>query len=172
LRVDPTTAVAPSRVRSGSRNWLASGRRWYDYGWLQRLQLSLDSWRYRWNHWLRDYNRQSQQNLLQSLGIDKQKPARVAWLIAAAVLTSGLLGLVALGRTGQKQRRREAEKIYRRLEKQIGRLGLSRAKNEGPAAYLERVASRWPRVQAEARRLARVTAKDQSVQRLQRSADV
>ncbi len=184
LRVDPTAAVAPSRVRSGARSWMDSGRTWYDYGWLHRLQLSLDSWRYRWNRWLRDYNQETQRKLLESLGVDDDQPAGMAWLIAGAILTSGLLGLFALGWSRQKRQVPDVEKIFRQLEKQFSRLGLPRAPHEGPATYLERVARHWPQTANDARCFAReyerlryapdvrtLTIKDKPLQSLQEAAE-
>ncbi len=144
LRVDPTTAVAPSRVASGAQSWLAAGRNWYDYGWVRGLRLSLDTWRYRWNRWIRNYNTQAQKNLLRSLGLDSANPATFAWLIAVTLLAGGVGVLLFLAWTRTSPKQHPAEKIFTALQKQLTRHGLPRTRHEGPSTYLLRAARRWP----------------------------
>jgi transglutaminase-like putative cysteine protease len=144
LRVDPTAAVAPSRIRSGSRSWTNTPRHWYDTGWLERMQLSLDAWRYRWNRWVRGYDQHARKNLLERMGLKNITASTIAWLIAGSVLLSAAVAGLGLGWHFRRRPLLPSERIYQQVQRQLTRAGLPRDPHEGPADYLQRAARRWP----------------------------
>jgi len=151
VRVDPTAAVAPERVR---RNLAAAvdppppfgidalrGLSMFDAGGdslFGRLRNAFGAINNGWNQWVLNYTPERQRGFMQSLkgGLGHLGGWRVAALImlgAAVLLLARILYL-----------RREidpVEAVYSSLCKRLAHLGLARAADEGPTAYAARIAA-------------------------------
>ncbi|NNL99409.1 MAG: DUF3488 domain-containing transglutaminase family protein, partial [Gammaproteobacteria bacterium] len=135
-RVDPTAAVAPSRVEGGidevlpARGGLLSFSGDSAAASLARRIADLwDAANYSWSHWVLGYNVQRQRQLLDRLGLDDVQPAELAavllLLLGAAVLTVAFSG----GR-----RRRTSDPValaYQRFCARLAALGIERRPSEG-----------------------------------------
>ncbi|WP_454727316.1 MULTISPECIES: transglutaminase TgpA family protein [Cupriavidus] len=139
VRVDPTSAVAPSRVERGLNGALDAGEAAArEPGWLRELRWGMDGMVYTWQRWVLQYDRGQQARLMQQLGIGDSLPQALLGGLAAL----SLLGLVPLVR-----RRREADPVqalYARFCRALARHGCVRAPAEGPRDFAARAALAWP----------------------------
>ncbi|QBE62590.1 transglutaminase family protein [Pseudoduganella lutea] len=133
LRVDPTAAVAPDRVRLGLGGALP---REAPYGitafrgdkdsWLARLRFHVNAGNNAWNQWILDYNPERQRNFLAELSAraaDRQTLAALAILLALAWLWRLLRA---------RRRRDPVQTAWERFELLLARHGIRRAPDEGP----------------------------------------
>jgi transglutaminase-like putative cysteine protease len=148
VRVDPTAAVAPERVRRGLAHAIAPPAPFgiEELGRLMQFESAPDSLLARvhfavsalsngWNQWVLNYTPERQRGLLEALRAhlsDWQKLMPVA-LVAALLLCFMLLR--------QRQRSDPIDALYSALCQRLGQLGLARAADEGPSAYAQRVAA-------------------------------
>ncbi|URF07195.1 DUF3488 and DUF4129 domain-containing transglutaminase family protein [Cupriavidus campinensis] len=143
VRVDPTSAVAPSRVEEGVDAALSGDeaealRALRGPAWLRDLRLGLDGLTYTWQRWVLQYDRAQQGRLLQKLGMDGQLPA----LLAGGLAT---LSLVALLPLWLRQRRLDPlQALYARFCALLARHGCARGASEGPADFALRAAEALP----------------------------
>ncbi|WP_420998106.1 transglutaminaseTgpA domain-containing protein [Cupriavidus sp. 30B13] len=143
VRVDPTSAVAPSRVERGldaalQASEIAALSAAREPGWLRDLRWGMDGMVYTWQRWVLQYDRGQQTRLMQQLGIGDSLPQALLGGLAAL----SLLGLVPLVR-----RRREADPVqalYARFCRELARHGCVRAPAEGPRDFAARAARAWP----------------------------
>lgn len=150
VRVDPTAAVAPERVR---RNLAAAvqppapfgidalrGLSMFETGGdslMGRLRHALGAVNNGWNQWVLNYTPERQRGLLQSVG-----DSLAGWRVAA--LTMAAAGMLLLARILYLRREIDpVEAVYSSLCKRLAHLhpGLARAADEGPSAYAARIAA-------------------------------
>jgi transglutaminase-like putative cysteine protease len=152
VRVDPTAAVAPSRIQLGfdpiaqpdgepvlfgnaSSRMLA--RLWRDmrFGW--------DAVNYNWDQWVLGYTRFKQLQLLTHLGLGMRSWQAIALGMAAGVgVMFFLVGLWVLHKNTRNRDR--TVRAYQRFCNKLARCGIRRAPWEGPAAFAARVAAQRP----------------------------
>ncbi|WP_455286314.1 transglutaminase TgpA family protein [Cupriavidus necator] len=153
IRVDPTSAVAPSRIEQGldaavgdeAGAWRPSQQP----GWLQDLRWAYEGLVYTWQRWVLQYDHAQQARLLDTLGAG----AGPGQLLAGALGMLCLLALVPLWR-----RRAPADPLdaaYARFCGLLARHGCERAPAEGPQDYATRASAQLPRA---ADAIAAVTA--------------
>lgn len=153
IRVDPTSAVAPSRIEQGldaavgdeAGAWRPSQQP----GWLQDLRWAYEGVVYTWQRWVLQYDHAQQARLLDTLGAG----AGPGQLLAGALGMLCLLALVPLWR-----RRAPADPLdaaYARFCGLLARHGCERAPAEGPQDYATRASAQLPRA---ADAIAAVTA--------------
>jgi transglutaminase-like putative cysteine protease len=153
-RVDPTAAVAPSRIEFGLETaMLAEGSflsdaplspmRYRNVQWLNKLRLQLDAFNFYWSSWVLQYKDEQQSRVLQSL-LGKVTP----WRLAAFMLSigGGLLLIVAysLLRGRSKPKLAAEVKAYFRLCKRLEKAGYQRLEHEGPIDFARRIAEQQP----------------------------
>jgi hypothetical protein len=146
VRVDPTAAVAPERVRRGLAAAVRQpapfgidALRGLDFApspdsLLGRLRHAFGAANNSWNQWVLNYTPQRQRDVLESI-----QASLFGWRFAAVL--SFACGLLLLA--GILRRRREIDPVdalYSSLCRRLGQLGLVRAADEGPTAYAARVA--------------------------------
>ncbi len=150
LRVDPTAAVAPERVRRGLEYAIApeapfgidalSGlvRPGDNGGLLARLRHAFGAIDNSWNQWVLNYTPQRQRDMLASLKSRLDWPTAGKLALTVALVAALLLLVVTL------RRRRGSDPVdalYSTLCKRLGELGVARAPDEGPSAFRARVAA-------------------------------
>jgi protein-glutamine gamma-glutamyltransferase len=150
-RVDPTAAVAPSRIERGLGAALPQGEpvpylARLDMTWLKSLRLHWDAVNYQWQRGVVGFNLQRQRDVLRDLGVENSQPWMIVLLVAGAALLWGG-GILAIARV-RYARADPAVALWSRLCRRLGRAGLPRHPGEGPLAYTERAASRWPQSSA------------------------
>lgn len=152
VRVDPTAAVAPERIRHGiqpefDRPGAPVNFRLDDGGLVgslaHRLRLILDAANIGWRQWVLGYSQQRQSNLLHNLGLDFRHAWQWTLLLFSLIGLALLLLMLRIGLQG-RQRLEPEVRSYRRLCRKLARIGLERAPSEGPLDYARRIASRRP----------------------------
>ena len=100
VRVDPTGAVAPSRVGQFQRLSAPPGAfasavgNFVDTGTLEKLRAVWEAVNNRWNQWVINYTQSRQLNLLQSLGFESPNWTDLLRLLACSLSALALLWLI------------------------------------------------------------------------------
>jgi len=152
-RVDPTAAVAPSRVDinlagalprpllgeliGGLMQFDGSANSWLKH-W-QKLRANWDAANNAWNQWVLNYSADTQKSLLQSLGFADPDWRTLSQLLVLAA--GALLALMLLPPLLRRRRIDAADALYSALSRRMARHGLARTMHEGPRAYAQRLAA-------------------------------
>lgn len=147
-RVDPTAAIAPSRVEQGIAAALPEGETLptmarIDLDWLRQLRYRWEAVNNRWNQWVLGYNPERQREMLSRLGLGD-----IDWRGMTALLAA-LCGVTLLGVTAwtlwQRPHQDPAQRAWNRFCQKLRKLGVSpREVWEGPLNYAQRVAGTQP----------------------------
>ncbi|KPQ30191.1 MAG: transglutaminase-like protein [Marinobacter excellens HL-55] len=166
VRVDPTAAIAPSRIEFGLREAMAeegsflensftSPQRYGDLAMLQWASLQLDRINYHWQRWVVGYQGQSQMNLMSRLpgGIGMRELGYItAGLVGFALLVAGLVSALSMRRGARQDGFRRVVSGWHRLCEQAG---VPVRSGETPGALADRLAQARPAVSDTARIFAR-----------------
>lgn len=151
-RVDPTAAVAPSRIEVGLSAAVAQSelpgflRRgegrglWY---WRLRADVAWDYVNVAWDRWVIGFNPQSQLELLGRFGLQSWENM----VLALTVLVVGFMSLVGLLVMLQMRAARPADhavRLWRRATARLARAGYAQRADEGPRDYVDRVRRERP----------------------------
>ena len=147
VRVDPTAAIAPTRIELNLAQALPAGEArpliaLPGFVWLMQMRYRWDALANVWNQWVLGYNPQRQRDLLASLGMrapDWQQMTVVLTLISGVLL----LGFIAWA-LYQRQHLAPALAAWNSLSKILARRGLARKSWEGPFDYAGRIAATLP----------------------------
>ena len=146
-RFDPTAAVAPSRIELGLGGALPSGERVpflarLDSTWLRDVRLSWDAFNHDWRRNVVGFNYDRQRSLWRDMKLDRFAAWQIVVGLAALLF---LWGMLVVGWLMWKRRRQErALALWDDLNRRLARAGLPRHSHEGPLAFAERAAARWP----------------------------
>lgn len=143
VRIDPTAAVAPERIRSSLAQALPQSAPFGLQGlanlsrdqtsWLSQMRFGISAVNNAWNQWILDYNPNRQQHFLEELGA-----AFGNWRLPAALAV--LVGLVLLWRRRRAARARDPlDAAYHAFCRLLARHGLEKALDEGPMSLARRV---------------------------------
>jgi transglutaminase-like putative cysteine protease len=146
-RFDPTAAVSPLRIERGIGAALPAieglpllAR--LDGGWMKDLELAWDALNHQWRRNVVDFDFHRQRALWRRLTLDRYPPWQVVTVIVAVC---GVWVALILAWLTQKRRRQErALVLWDEVCRRLSRAGLARMAHEGPLAYANRAASRWP----------------------------
>ncbi len=148
VRVDPTAAVAPERVR---RNLAAAVEQPAPFGidalrglslfepgadsLLGRMRNAIGAINNGWNQWVLNYTPERQRGVMQTL-----QSGLAGWRVIGVIMLAA--GLLLLARILYLRREIDPiEAVYSSLCKRLAHLGLARAADEGPSAYAARIAA-------------------------------
>ncbi len=144
VRIDPTAAIAPSRIQGGLNAALPDNAALpflarTQLPLLLRLRFNLDALTNQWNQWVLGYNTERQFAFLTRLGMED-----VTWQKMALNLLIGVAVLVALFALFMLRRLYTpkpdpAQALYLRFCRKLARAGLVRAAHEGPQDFAARV---------------------------------
>jgi transglutaminase-like putative cysteine protease len=141
LRVDPTAAVAPERVRRslahalpGSHPFRIGGLDFDNSGsLLSLLRFQVGALNNGWNQWVLNYTPERRHGVIEALRSGALNLRTLAALAASALL-------VWLAHARRVRRRGDpVDALYSALCLQLGRLGFARGADEGPNAYRARL---------------------------------
>ncbi|WP_295800294.1 DUF3488 and transglutaminase-like domain-containing protein [uncultured Microbulbifer sp.] len=158
VRVDPTAAVAPQRIRDGLQSAAADEFMQdallplHKIAFLSRLQLQWDMINYRWYQTVVSFDQERQQGMLQRL-LGEISPTRLALFIGAPVIAGLLLlwGWLKLSSRGPKLP--VPGRLYLRFCRRMARVGLVRQPGETPGEFARRVEREFPRLGPMAERI-------------------
>ena len=154
LRVDPTNAIAPDRISSGSESFLqsraladnAAGSSTSAAGlreMLREARLAWDNIKYQWDLRVVNYDEDAQRTFFNLAGLgDFAPPLVVLWMAILALLLFALLGwLLSLAR---RERVEPLVRDYRRFCGALAKAGIAREPWEGPQDFAARAAGECP----------------------------
>ncbi|HNU66087.1 MAG TPA: DUF3488 and transglutaminase-like domain-containing protein [Methylotenera sp.] len=165
VRVDPTAAVAPTRIERGiveaarvarpapgqtkaETSNLPVAARTKDYPWLHQMMLRLDSIDNGWNQWVIGYNQKKQQAVLSQItGQNVTVNTLLIWLICALMLLGGLTLFIIFRKNRQKQSR--TQQLYGQYIRALKPFDLAPKPHEGALEFAERVAIALPQLKKE-----------------------
>lgn len=148
VRVDPTSAVSPSRIESGIGTALSDSNLLplfarQDYPMLKKLYLNWDAVNNGWNQWVLGYDQQKQLSLLSKI-IGK----KIAWedmgLILVGVMISLMLIISYFLLRNQAVLLSPVKKSYHRFLNKLGKIGLVKLPHEGVINFGNRAAAQLP----------------------------
>jgi len=152
VRVDPTAAVAPERVRLAiqpGRSAIGTPVRFIGdrAGFLgaafQQLGMALDAAEVNWRLWVLGFSKEQQFDLMREFGLDFLFSA--GWGLVTLALIFCILALNALRLVWQGRIRQAAESaLYSRFCQRMAAIGLPRRPSEGPLDYSRRIARQRP----------------------------
>lgn len=154
MRIDPTAAVAPERVRLDARTLFGrdgaflsdavfSLQRYRDNPWLNRLRLQMNALDYYWARWVVGYHQQQSGLLARWFG--SADPWRLALLLIGAGAVTGLSLLFFTLRRSASPARDAVDAAYLRFCDRLARAGVCRAAGEPPRVFAARAALALPR---------------------------
>ena len=151
VRIDPTAAVAPSRIEQGIVAALPASEPLpaivrLDADWLRDLRNRWEAANNGWNLWVLGYNPQRQRELLSRLGL--QDPDWQSMTTSLTVLCSLLLLSVTLWTLRERRHPDPAQLAWGKYCGQLARRGICRAEWEGPLDFADRVAQARPALAA------------------------
>jgi transglutaminase-like putative cysteine protease len=146
VRVDPTAAAAPERIRRSLAQAVPPPAPFGLEGLgrlmqpepgslLAGLRNLVGAANNGWNQWVLNYNPQRQRDVLQHLQDDLSRPGRVALLLIAGAL------LLAARKLWLQRQTDPVDRLYSALCHRLAQRGVPRAPDEGPTAYAARVAT-------------------------------
>jgi protein-glutamine gamma-glutamyltransferase len=150
LRVDPTSAVSPLRINQGMNAALGPQGMFNTLmdadklGLLKQMRFSWDAVNSQWNKWVVGFNSDKQRSMFENFGMPNVDWAvMLRWLIVGVITTSSLIGLFLLLRI-YRVRKDPVVAAYDRLCAKLAKAGITRAPNEGPIDFLQRVKTTHP----------------------------
>ncbi len=138
-RIDPTAAVAPSRVEQGSLDALGGRRHLLDYEWYRGLRNGLDWVNRSWNDWIIAFDAQRQSGLLDFMGIEQLSARGLVGLLALSLLLAGLLMTPWLLRLSRGREQDPALRAWRQFIARLHKAGLPASPSMGPLEVAELV---------------------------------
>jgi protein-glutamine gamma-glutamyltransferase len=151
IRIDPTAAIAPERVKSGLSAAIPDSPALpfvarIHTPWLLKLRFNLDMLNHEWNQWVLGYNTERQFAFVTRLGMEDISWQKMAInLLIGVALLSGLFALLML-RHLYSRSTDSAQKLYLRFCRKLGRAGLQRAAHEGPRDFALRASAGQPQL--------------------------
>ena len=149
VRVDPTAAVAPERIRAGlseamGDSALVPGRALRNNPWLNQLVLTWDAVTAFWNQWVLGYGPELQRDFLSRLGLNNPnwKKMATALLITPVVLLIALSAWLAW--QSRPRHSDEAARLYARFCRKLSRARLARPAYVAPEHWARTVAAERP----------------------------
>jgi transglutaminase-like putative cysteine protease len=94
-RIDPTAAVAPSRVDRGSMESLAERRYMLDFVWLRHARNAFDLFQRGWNNWVVAFGSAKQSRLLSVFGWGSLDSARLVLIMIVTLMAIGAVIFLA-----------------------------------------------------------------------------
>lgn len=149
MRVDPTAAVAPSRVERGVAAALPAGEHpggllRLEGAWLRPLRIGWDMLNNQWNQWVLGYDQTRQKRFLASLSPLLAHWQSMVWALGmGAVLVIAILSAALWPRLA-KNRPDAASRDYQRFCRSLARVGIARGPAEAPEDFAQRASIQRP----------------------------
>ncbi len=156
VRVDPTFAVAPTRIEGGVNaalgpiGVLPSLISYDPLGILNGLRFAWDAMNSQWNTWVLGYNIDRQRQFLMGLGMENVDWQTLGLWLVIVTFTLVSVTSVALVVRDMPRRREPAVAAWERFCAKLASAGIVRAPHEGPVDFLARVRAARPAIASEA----------------------
>ena len=148
VRVDPTSAVSPSRIESGIGSALSDSNLLpllsrQDYPILKKLYLNWDAVNNGWNQWVLGYDQQKQLDLLKKI-IGKKIVWEDIGLILVSVMITLMLIISYFLLRNQAVALDPIKKVYQQFLTKLKKAGVVKQSHEGVMHFGERAAKQLP----------------------------
>jgi protein-glutamine gamma-glutamyltransferase len=147
VRIDPTAAIAPTRVERSVAEALATASAaggWRRFSWLGDLRLELDALRQIWRQRILQFNQLSQQHLLAGLGIAEPDGQKIALTMAVGLVLGFAWLAWQIGREQRPEPKDPLVRAYDRLCRKLAAVGLKRLPHEAAVTFAARVGRERP----------------------------
>ena len=131
--------IGTTRTRAKSDHVQGNIYEAVDYG---LTQLAVDAINHQWRRHVIEFNRDRQRALWRDWKIDDFAPWQMVAAVAAGVVGWAIAVLLAFAL--RRKRRERAIALWESVCRRLARAGLPRLSYEGPLAFSERAALRWP----------------------------
>lgn len=154
VRVDPTGAVAPSRVGQFQRlspppsAFASAVGNFVDTGTLEKLRAVWEAVNNRWNQWVINYTQSRQLNLLQSLGFESPSWTDLLRLLAGSLSALALLWLIWARAT--RPQRDGWSQLMHAARLRLQRAGIASGASDSARSLSRRVQESWAKESASA----------------------
>ena len=150
VRIDPTAAVAPERIREGLPSLMPAPGMLSHWG--QPLWNTLDALRRGWNFAIVDFDARRQRDLFARLGLDPQDWRQIALILGLGIALALAISFGLLWRGDRRQKHDPLQVAWNRFLARLTQAGISKRPDQPASALLTQLAS-IPPPQAEPARL-------------------
>ena len=143
-RVDPTGAVSPLRIASGSLGAIPAPRHLLDYTWLRSFRNGVDIVQQRWNDWVIKFSADNQARMFSSFGLERLTPSM---LVTALFVVIGLFSLLLLPfilRVKGPDRKDPLRAVWLKFLKRLKAAGFEALPSSGPIELAQSAAIHLP----------------------------
>jgi protein-glutamine gamma-glutamyltransferase len=147
VRIDPTTAIDPSRIEKESRpnnQDITDLTRGDSISLANMLRFRYEAISNAWKQWMLNYDKAKQRSLFGMIGLDPDDWQHLAGLLAVGMGVS--LGFVALVTLRQRVKPDPVEQSFLRACQKLTQFGLQKNKGETPLQFAARVNQSAPTV--------------------------
>lgn len=159
VRVDPTAAIAPSRIEADTRVAAVDSQPVamnLPSTWLRPLRQTWDFVNNGWNQWVLGYDFERQRRTLNALSPSLASLRGMLWtLLAGGALLIGVMSFIVL-RASPARRIDKATRLYGRFLHKLNRLGLDKAPAEGADSFALRAIRKRPDLTREIAEITRL----------------
>ena len=142
VRVDPTAAVAPERIREGLSGIIAPPGAFSRFG--QPLWDTLDTLRRGWNYLIVDFDAARQRALFARFGLDPQNWRQIGMALAIGIALALTLSFALLWRGGRRRDRDPLLAAWARFNERLVAAGVTKRPDETASALLLRATRTLP----------------------------
>ncbi|NND45820.1 MAG: DUF3488 domain-containing transglutaminase family protein [Xanthomonadales bacterium] len=155
-RVDPTAAVAPSRVERGALDALSGRRHFLDYPWLRDFRNGFDLLQRRWNDWVIAFGLDQQSRLFRPFGMDRLTPSQLVGILTLGIAVLAAFMMPLILRMKVRTRSDPALRQWQRFRHKLERAGVGTEASMTPDEVLRRADARLGAQSEHARRITRL----------------
>ncbi len=134
-RIDPTAAVAPSRVQQGSMSSLSQRRHLLDFDWLRNARNTFDLFQRGWNNWVVAFDSDRQSGLFSKFGWGALNSTKLVITLVATILAiTALIFLLApfILRFRSIQKQDPVVRIWQNFIRKLDKAGFTALPSMGP----------------------------------------
>ena len=143
-RVDPTAAVSPSRIASGSLGAIPAPRHLLDYTWLRSFRNGGDIVQQRWNDWVIKFSADNQARMFSSFGLERLTPSMLVTTLFVVIGLFSLLLLPFILRVKGPDRIDPLRAVWLKFLKRLKAVGFEALPSSGPIELAQSAAIHLP----------------------------
>lgn len=153
-RIDPTAAVAPSRIERNALDALGGRRYALDFAWVRQVRNGVDWLGRTWNDGVIAFDATRQSRLLSSFGIERLGARTLVVLLAVGIAIAALIIVPILLRRTPGRGQTPAQKTWRRFTRRLSRAGVPVSAAMAPLEVAQAAGRAQPHQAAEVQAIA------------------
>ncbi len=143
-RVDPTAAVSPMRIESGSLGALSAPRHLLDYTWLRRFRNGSDIIQQRWNDWVIKFSADNQTRMFTSFGLERLTPSMLVIILFVVIGLSSIVLLPFILRIKGPDRKDPLRAVWLKFLQRLKAVGFEALPSSGAIELAHSAALQLP----------------------------